>query len=123
MAFHSNFAYFLFAEAAAPGGDGGGGGLGNHMFFILIIGFFAVMYFMMILPQKRERNRWNAMVESLKKNDRVLMSCGIIGKVHAVHKEKNEIIVKIDDDSNTKMTFSLAAVARVLEDKATDKAA
>jgi preprotein translocase, YajC subunit len=105
-----NSAFVLFAEATNSQPPD------NRMFFVVIIGVLAFMYFVMVLPQKRERNRWNAMVESLKKNDRVLMSCGIIGKVHAVHKEKNEIVIKVDDDSNTKMTFSLAAIARVLDD-------
>ncbi len=122
-----NNAFLLFAEAApevpAPGKDGGGTGF-NPMFMILMFGAVIVMFFVMSLPQKRERKRWSDMVEALKKNDRVLMSCGIIGKVHAVHKEKNEIVVKVDDDGNTKMTFSLAAVARILDqskDAAEDK--
>jgi len=109
MAYSINYAFFLLAEA--------GGGFGDFTFFYIIIGMVVLMYFMMVLPQKRERNRWNTMVEALKKNDRVLMNCGIIGKVHAVHKEKNEIIIKVDDDSNTKMTFSLAAIARILDDQ------
>lgn len=115
MISHIPFAFLLFADAAPEVPAAGGGGGSSHYLFFMIIGMLALMYFMMILPQKRERNRWNSMVASLKKNDRVLMSCGIIGKVHAVHKEKNEIVVKVDDDSNTKMTFSLAAVARVIE--------
>ena len=114
MAYYIDFAFLLFAQADAPAQGNGGGGSGQFL-FIMIIGMFVLMYFMMILPQKRERNRWNAMVESLKKNDRVLMSCGIIGKIHSVHKEKNEVVVKVDDDSNTKMTFSLAAIARILD--------
>ena len=118
MASCINFAFLLFAEAAPAADTPPNNG---YFFFIMIIGMFVLMYFMMILPQKRERNRWNTMVESLKKNDRVLMSCGIIGKIHAVHKEKNEVVVKVDDDSNTKMTFSLAAIARILDQPEKDK--
>jgi preprotein translocase YajC subunit len=78
------------------------------------------MFYIMSIPQKREKKRWNDMVEALKKNDRVLMTCGIIGSVHSVHKEKNEIIIKVDDDTNTKMTFSLGAVSRILEQPSKD---
>ena len=113
MASLVTFAYILFADAPADGG-GGGGGPDITFFLLLACGVF-IMFFIMSMPQKRERKRWNEMVEALKKNDRVLMSCGIIGKVHAVYKDKNEIVVKVDDDSNTKMTFSLAAVARILD--------
>ena len=111
MPHFANFTYFLFAQA----NNGAGGGRMDIMLPFLAICAVFVMFFIMSIPQKRERKRWNDMVETLKKNDRVLMSSGIIGKVHSVQKDKNEIIVKIDDDSNTKMTFSLAAVARVLE--------
>ena len=108
-----NDAFLLFAEQPpqAPPGP-------NYQFLLLLGCAVVFMFFIMSLPQKRERNRWNAMVEALKKNDRVLMSSGIIGKVHSVHKEKNEIIIKIDDDSNTKMTFSLMAVSRILDQQA-----
>ena len=88
---------------------------GPNIQLLLLLGcgiFF--FFFVMSMPQKREKKRWNDMVEALKKNDRVLMSCGIIGKVHSVQKEKNEIVIKVDDDSNTKMTFSLGAVSRIL---------
>ena len=116
MTYFINFAFLLFAEAAPEIPSPGGNGNGFHpQFMFLMLAVIVIMFFVMSLPQKRERKRWNDMVEALKKNDRVLMSCGIIGKVHVVHREKNEIVIKVDDDSNTKMTFSLGAVSRVLE--------
>ena len=108
MTYFTNYAYFLFAENNTNTGN-------PYILPFLLIGGMFFMFYMMTIPQKRERKRWNDMVESLKKNDRVLMSCGIIGKVHSVHIDKNEVVVKVDDDSNTKMTFSLAGVNRVLE--------
>ena len=121
MTYFINFAFLLFADAAPEVPPAGGNGNGFHpQFMILMLGAIVIMFFVMSLPQKRERKRWNDMVEALKKNDRVLMSCGIIGKVHAVQKEKNEIIIKVDDDSNTKMTFSLGAVSRIMEQPSKD---
>ena len=110
-----SFAFLLFAQGEAPTPNGDGGTGPNYQFFMLMIIGIMVMFFVMTMPQKREKKRWNDMVEALKKNDRVLMSCGIIGKVHVVHREKNEIVIKVDDDSNTKMTFSLGAVSRILD--------
>ena len=104
------YSFLLFAQEAPQAPP-----QGPNFQILLLLGcgiFF--FFFMMSLPQKREKKRWNDMVEALKKNDRVLMSCGIIGKVHSVQKEKNEIVIKVDDDSNTKMTFSLGAVSRIL---------
>ena len=116
MASLLTFAFLLFAQGEVPPPDGGGNAPApNYHFMMLLFLGVIVMFFVMSLPQKRERKRWNDMVEALKKNDRVLMSCGIIGKVHVVHREKNEVIIKVDDDSNTKMTFSLGAVSKILD--------
>ncbi|MDR1383869.1 MAG: preprotein translocase subunit YajC [Planctomycetaceae bacterium] len=120
MGYYINFASILFADAPSTEmpetGKNGSGGVFNPQIVLFIVGFFLLMYVFMILPQRREKNRWNDMIEKMKKNDRVLMSCGIIGTVHTVSKEKNEIVIKVDDDSNTKMTFSLAAVSRVFDE-------
>jgi len=89
--------------------------------FAFLIVMFAVLYFVMIVPQKREKNRWNEMVDNLKKNDRVLMNCGMIGWVHSVHKERGEVVIKVDDATNTKLTFNIAAIARVLAEPAEEK--
>ena len=110
-----SFAFLLFAQGELPAPKDGGGTGPNYQFMMLMIIGIMVMFFVMTMPQKREKKRWNDMVEALKKNDRVLMSCGIIGKVYVVHREKNEIVIKVDDDSNTKMTFSLGAVSRILD--------
>ncbi|MDR1959557.1 MAG: preprotein translocase subunit YajC [Planctomycetaceae bacterium] len=86
-------------------------------FFIMIGGLFLVMYLFMVLPQKRERDRWNKLIASLKKNDKVVLHNGIIGTVHTIDKEKNELILKVDESNNTKMTFTLTSVARVLSEQ------
>ena len=122
MTYFINFAFLLFADAApeVPPAGGNGNGFPSQSLFVMIAAIFIMLFLVTSLPQKRERKRWNDMVEALKKNDRVQMSCGIIGKVHSVQKEKNEIIIKVDDDSNTKMTFSLGAVSRIMEQPSKD---
>jgi len=120
-----NSAFVFFAQAAGEpttGTSGGGsGGLGSMLPFAFLLIMLAVMYFVMIVPQKREKTRWNEMVGNLKKNDRVLMNCGMIGWVHSVHKEQGEIVIKVDDATNTKLTFNIAAIARVLAEPVDEK--
>ena len=84
-------------------------------FYIMIGGFLVLMYFLMVFPQKKERDRWNKLLASLKKNDRVLLHNGIIGIVHSIEKEKGELVLKVDEATNTKMTFTLTSIARILD--------
>ncbi|MCG7657022.1 preprotein translocase subunit YajC [Wielerella bovis] len=42
---------------------------------------FAVMYFIMIRPQQKREKQRQAMISTLKKGDRVLLSSGFYGRV------------------------------------------
>lgn len=49
--------------------------------FVFIFGIF---YFLVILPQKRQRQQLQEMIASLKINDEVVTSGGVIGKIKEV---------------------------------------
>lgn len=78
----------------------------------LMIAMFAIIYFLMIRPQSKERKKREATLSALKKNDRVVTIGGIMGTVTAVRDD--EVTLKVDESSNTKITFSKAAIQRVL---------
>ncbi|MHC4290920.1 MAG: preprotein translocase subunit YajC [Planctomycetota bacterium] len=81
--------------------------------FILII---VVMYmFMFRGPKKKEQER-QKMVQSLQKNARVRTIGGIFGTILDVRDD--EIVLKIDESTNTKMRVSPQAISTVLTDKA-----
>lgn len=105
---------FVFAQET-PLPAAGSGANSQMPFFIMIGGFLVLMYFIIVFPQKKERDRWNKMISSLKKNDRVLLHNGIIGIVHSIEKEKGELVLKVDEATNTKMTFTLTSIARILD--------
>ena len=107
-------ANFVFAQEDSLQKESPGGG-SQMTFFIMIGGFLVLMYFLMVFPQKKERDRWNKLLASLKKNDRVLLHNGIIGIVHSIEKEKGELVLKVDEASNTKMTFTITSIARILD--------
>lgn len=46
-----------------------------------------------------------------------MTTSGMIGTVHSIDKEQNEIILKVDDSTNTKIKFSLGAIYFVYQDK------
>ena len=79
--------------------------------FVFLI---AVMYFVIIRPQQNEAKAKAAMLEALKKGDKVITSGGFIVVVHKV--EENFLSVKLNDDTITKITKD--AVAKKFEDEA-----
>ncbi len=85
----------------------------------MIVVFAAFWYFILYLPQKRERTRQATMWASIKKNDRVLTTSGIIGVVTNVNKESNppEVTLRIDELTSAKLRVVLNSVAQVLGDE------
>jgi preprotein translocase subunit YajC len=57
--------------------------------------FFGIMYFFMIRPQQKQAKQRQAMLSSLRANDKVMTSGGIYGKVKKV--KDNTVIVQIAD--------------------------
>jgi preprotein translocase subunit YajC len=102
------------AAAAAPQQVGLAGGLMQFMPFILI---FAVMYFLMIRPQKKKQVEHQKMLDNLQIHDKVITNGGIIGKVVAIKKEKNIVVVRVDDTTNTKIEFQKSAIGGVIQDE------
>jgi len=100
----------LFADAAP---QGGGDGSGLMWFFIMFTGIIFIMWILLISPQKKQEERLRKMLNSLEKNDRVMTVGGLIGTVHSIDKEQNEIVLKVDEANNTRVRFHLTAVNTV----------
>lgn len=89
---------------------------------ILLVGF--VFYFLVFRPQKRERQKQQQLIESVKKNDRVLTIGGVLGTVVSV--KGDEVTLKVDESTNTKMTFIRSAIKTIVsgaDEKAEAKSA
>jgi preprotein translocase subunit YajC len=82
--------------------------------FLLI---FVVFYFLFIRPQRREQARRQAMLGGVQKNDRVIIAGGIYGVVTNVQRESDEVTVKVDEATNTKLRVTLSSIARILGDE------
>ena len=76
------------AYAQAAGGAGAGAAFAQFIPLILI---FAIMYFLMIRPQQKRLKAHRAMVENVKKGDRVVTQGGILGKVVSVGEDELEV--------------------------------
>ncbi len=75
-----------------------------------------VFYFLMLRPQKKEQMRRQSMLDAIQKNDRVVTIGGIYGVVMNVRREADEVVLKIDENSDTKIRVLVSAVARVIVD-------
>ena len=57
------------------------------------------------------------MLTNLKKNDHVLLTNGIFGVVTNIRPDADEVTVRVDESSNTKLRVTRASVARVIVDE------
>jgi preprotein translocase subunit YajC len=107
----------LSESQAAPdsGGGGGGGGrsdpLGTNLIFIIAIMVVAMIVFS-FLGQRRDRRKRDAMLSTLKKHDKVKTLGGVIGSILEV--KKDVVVLKVDESSNTRITFDRSAIQQVL---------
>ena len=86
----------------------------KFMQFAPLVVIFVVMYFLMFRGPKKKQQQHKEMVSALAKNARIRTIGGIFGTVLDVRDD--EIIIKIDESTNTKMRISPSAVATVLKD-------
>jgi len=61
-----------------------GGAQGAFMQFIPLIAMFAIFYFLLIRPQQKKAREHRALLDSLKKGDKVVTAGGIHGTITAV---------------------------------------
>ncbi len=71
----------LISPAYAQAAGGGGA---DFSFLIMMVLLFAVFYFLLIRPQQKKVKAHKAMVESLKRGDKVVTQGGIYGTVTKV---------------------------------------
>ncbi len=96
-------------------------GVGGILPFLPILLLLGVFYFLILRPQKQDQVRRAEMFRSLKKNDRVVTSSGIYGVVTNVEIDKNEVTLRVDETSNTKLRVTLTSIAKVLGETPEEK--
>ena len=85
----------------------------------VLLMMFVVIYFVMMRPQKKKQQEHKQMLDNLKKNDRIRTIGGIIGTV--VDVRNDEVVVKIDEASNTKIRFQRSAIGTVIAGETLEK--
>ena len=116
----------LWAQVADGGAGGGGGGADGTALLLQFLPFIAIgvlFYLLLIRPQRSEQARRQIMLGAVKKNDRVVTIGGIYGVVANVHREADEVTLKVDEATNTKLRVTLSSIGRVLGDEPSADAA
>lgn len=110
----------MAGEGVATTGDGnapaggsppasGGGDAILFMFLPLVL----LMILFSVFGQRKEKKKREAMLNAIRKHDRVRTIGGVIGAV--VEIKPDTIVLKVDESSNIRMTFSRDAVQQVIE--------
>jgi preprotein translocase subunit YajC len=104
----------LFAEnAAAPSPNGGMGGmLGTPL---LIAAMVLWGYLLLYRPQQQQEKKRRAMLEAIKKNDKVLTAGGIYGTIISVDTDQDKVVLRVDDDRGVRMAFTKASIVKVID--------
>jgi preprotein translocase subunit YajC len=113
-AIKSLFITEAFAMAPPAGGGGGGGGdIFASMLPLIII--FAIFYFLLIRPQQKKQKDHKAMLEAVKKGDKVVTTGGIYGLVEQVGPKT--LTLKIADGVKVKFGKAYVAALRSTSDE------
>ncbi|MBE7516270.1 MAG: preprotein translocase subunit YajC [Chloracidobacterium sp.] len=76
--------FVLFFQEAS------GGGFPYSMIFMMLA-IFGIFYFLVIMPQKKQKQQLQQMIEQLKINDEIVTNGGVIGKIKEI-KETSFVI-------------------------------
>ena len=85
--------------------EGGGSMFGFLMPMVLI---FAIMYFLIFRPQAKKQKQQKAMINEIKKGDKIVTAGGIYGTVVGVKEKEQTLIVEID--KNVKIEIGRSSV-------------
>ncbi len=107
----------LLAQAAEAPADPAQGVQGLLGFMPAILGAIILYFFLIVRPERRKQSEQKAKLDALKKNDRVVTIGGIYGVVMNVQRDSDEVTLKIDEATNTKLRVTFGAIARIVGDE------
>jgi preprotein translocase subunit YajC len=94
-------------DAAWAQGGAAAGGPPIWIQLLPFAGLFAVFYFLIIRPQQQKQNDHTAMLANLKKNDEVVTSGGLYGRIQTI----SDDVVTLEIAPNVKVRVSRPQIA------------
>jgi len=87
----------LFISQAHAAAEGAAAEGGPTQMIIMLVVFAAIFYFMIYRPQARRTKEHKNLMESISKNDEVLTSGGLIGKVVKISAENEYVQIELNE--------------------------
>jgi len=100
-----------FADFVLLGQDTGSGGL-SFLFPLALVGIF--YYLIVFRPDSKMRAEHADLLKKLKKNDHIVTSGGIHGIVVQSQEGSSEVVIRIDENTNTKIHIQRGSISRVV---------
>jgi preprotein translocase subunit YajC len=104
------FAMLLAAEAAEQGSP-------LTQMLIMFLPIMVLFYFLIMRPGRQQEKQRQALIAALKKNDKVITSGGIIGIVANIKEKEDEVTLRVDEGSNTRLRVTKSSIVRVVVDE------
>lgn len=86
----------------------------QNMFLILIFGMLIFFVWSSSRSKRQEQKKRDDMLKNMKRGDRVMTAGGILGSL--VEVRDSEVLLKVDESTNTKIKFTRDAIKRVVTD-------
>jgi len=87
------------------------------LMFVPYLFIAVIFYFLLIAPMRKRQKALSAMVDSLKKGDRIVTSGGIYGEISGV--DADTVILKVAD--NVRIKLAKSAIAGLEKEGETSK--
>ena len=101
------------SEGAAPPTGAPAGGFGSNFFIFAMLALVGLMVFTTISAGRKEKKQRQELMSSLGKNDKVQTMGGLIGSI--VELKGDEVLLRVDEASNTRVRIAKSAVTKVLD--------
>ncbi len=74
-------------------------------------------YFVVFRPEKAQRSKHTDLLNNLKKNDHVITAGGIHGVVVNAQPGSAEIVLRIDESTNTRIHINRSSISQITDSK------
>jgi preprotein translocase subunit YajC len=85
----------------------GASGASTWLGMVPMVAIFAIFYFLLVVPMRKRQKAVQALVDNLKKGDRVVTTGGLYGEVAAI--DTSVVVLKVAD--NVKVRVARSAIA------------